>query len=110
MKTKQQILKMTKEELNDYKWSDNLNKDGNSDCFDCDSCYDCIDCFSCCECSHCSNCSDCDDCSKCFDCYKCSDCSYCYNCRNAEGLEYAICNVEVGKKEYEKKMKELNIK
>jgi hypothetical protein len=31
-------------------------------------------------------------------------------CRNAFGLQYAICNVVVGKENYEKKMKELGVK
>jgi hypothetical protein len=38
----------------------------------------------------------------------CSDCSDCYSCKNAKNLKYAICNVELTKEEYEKKIKELN--
>ena len=45
MKTKEEILKMSKEELENYKWNDDLNKkDKNiycSDCFNCSDCYLC---------------------------------------------------------------------
>jgi len=90
MKTKEEILKMTKEELVVYKWSKASDMDAaNSDGPNCSDCYHCSDCSGCADCSYCSNCSD------------------CYQCRNANGLKYAICNIEVGKEAYEKKMKEL---
>ncbi|MDO8885736.1 hypothetical protein [Candidatus Oleimmundimicrobium sp.] len=75
MKTKEEILKMSKKELRAYKWSEDLNR--GEDCTDCSRCSDCIDCHS------------------------------CYACRNASGLKYAICNVEVGKESFEKKIEEL---
>ena len=104
MKTKEEILKMSKEELNSYKWSEDL--DLKNDCTNC---------------TNCSNCSDCLYCSYCFDC---SNCSYCFNCSNclnlANGLycrnlkfekkdldKYWICNVEVTKKEFMEKKKEI---
>ena len=90
MKSKEEILKMTKEELSAYKQDKELDHD-NSECFDC------LDC------SHCSDCLDCSDCSNCL------DCSDCYNCRNAKGLKWAICNVQMTKEEYEAKMKELGV-
>ena len=75
MKTKEEILKMTGEELSNYKWSEDLEvKISNSNC---------------------SNCSD------------CSDCSNCSDCRNTRNLKYAICNVELGKEDYEKKIADL---
>ena len=96
--TKEKILKMSKSELAEYKWSKDLDiKKENYDCSDCSYCSYCSGCSYCFDCSHCS------DCSYCFDC---SDCSY---CRNLKGKRdgYWICNVEVTKEEYEKKMKEL---
>jgi hypothetical protein len=35
---------------------------------------------------------------------RCSDCLY---CRKVRGMRYAICNIEMSREEYEKKMKEL---
>jgi hypothetical protein len=50
-----------------------------------------------------------DGCSDCSDCSDCSGCSDCYMCRDAKDLEYAICNVVVGKEAFEAKIKELGI-
>ena len=97
MKSKEEILKMTKKKLYDYKWSNDLDKEKNIECSYCSDCSGCSDC------SYCSNCSGCSGCSD------CSNCSGCYNCRNAKNLKYAICNVEMTKEEYEKKMKELSL-
>jgi len=74
MKTKEEILKMNAEELINYKWNDDLDKEGNSDCYNC------------------------------YNCFKCFNCSY---CRNIEYKQYCICNVQLTKDEYEKKIKEL---
>ncbi|MGA2130662.1 MAG: hypothetical protein ABSG05_03575 [Candidatus Pacearchaeota archaeon] len=46
MKTKKEILKMTEKELQDYKWSSDLDikeekKETNSDCSDCFNCSNC---------------------------------------------------------------------
>ena len=104
MKTKEEILKMSKEELNQYRWHTDLNlanNDPRSDCIDCSDCRDCSHCI------HCIDCSDCSHCSDCIDCIDCSDCGSCHFCRNAEGLRYAICNVELTKEEYTAKIKEL---
>ena len=123
MKTPKEILAMSKDELLEYKWSDDLDKkvyhcSSCSDCSDCYRCSDCSDCYRCSDCSdcyrcsycyHCSDCSRCSHCSSCSNCFYCYSCSYCSGCRNAKNLKYAICNVEVGKEAYEKKMKELNI-
>ena len=76
MKTKTQILKMSKQELEQYKWSKYLDEKSS-------------------------------DCSNCFTCFNCTDCTDCYMCRNAKRLKYAICNVEMSKEDYEKKMAEL---
>lgn len=88
MKTKQEILKMTKGELLDYKWSPDLKRHVKN--------------------SGCINCRDCDDCDDCRDCGHCVGCRDCYACRNInKKSQYLICNVQVTKEEYEKKMKEL---
>ena len=79
MTTKIEILKMTKDELKDYKWSSEFDKPKESS-----------DCF------YCSN------------CFNCSDCSDCYMCRNLrEKSQYKICNVQLTKKEYEQKLHEM---
>ena len=44
------------------------------------------------------------DCYNCLNCFKCFKCSY---CRNIEDKKYCICNVQLTKDEYEKKIKEL---
>ena len=111
MKTPEEILKMTKEELNNYKWSDDLNLKGENKGFtNCLGCTGCSDCTGCLGCSGCSGCSSCSGCSGCSYCLGCSDCSGCYQCRNAKKLKYAICNVEVGKEAFDAKMKELGIR
>ena len=100
MKTKKEILKMSKDELHNYKWDDDLdlNKENSS-------------------CSNCSGCSNCSDCSNCFDCFNCSDCSNCFNCfdcfdcrnlKDGNKHQYKICNVQLTKEEYEKKLKKIS--
>ena len=71
MKTKEEILKMNKEELQNYKWNDNLDEELN------------------------------------FNCRNCLDCLKCSYCRNIEDKKYCICNVQLTKDEYEKKIKKL---
>ena len=90
MKTKKEILKMSKDELHNYKWNGDLdlNKE-NSSCFNCSNCFNCF------------NCSDCSDCSNCSDCFDCR------NLKDGKKHQYKICNVQLTKKEYEKKMKEI---
>ena len=48
MKAKEEILRMSKKEIMDYKWSEDLSEG-----------------------SDCSGCSGCSDCSRCSDCYGC---------------------------------------
>ena len=100
MKTKKEILKMNKEELDDYKWNDDLNIGK-------ESCSDCFNCFNCSDCSYCSNCFNCFNCFHCSDCYNCSDCYFCRNIKDGKKHQYKICNVQLTKEEYEKKIKEL---
>ena len=48
MKPKDEILNMSERELNDYKWSDDLDKkEENTDCSDCSYCSRCSDCSFC---------------------------------------------------------------
>ena len=96
MKTKEEILKMTAIELCNYRKELESPIQG-SDCNDCRNCRNCRNCV------YCNDCRDCTDCSFCNDCRDCRDC---YLCVNASELRYAICNVEVGKDAYEKKIKE----
>ena len=127
LKTKNELLKMNKKELNTYKWSEEIKESFNKNslcincshcidcsycsgcsyCTDCSGCSHCTDCPHCSHCSDCSHCTDCFGCSGCTDCFDCFDCSDCFNCRNVKGLKYAICNMEVGKEAYFNKMKEL---
>ena len=100
MKTKEEILKMSKEELQKYKWNDDLNQiDSNS------RCYECTDCS---RCSNCTDCSRCLYCTDCYDCYECSRCLYCRNLRSKTESFY-ICNIEVTEEEYNQKLKELGV-
>ena len=120
MKTKEEILKMSREEISDYKWDDDLDRKISYDysyCGDCIDCSDCSNCTNCANCSNCSNCINCSNCSNCINCYNCSDCHRVANglfCRNLnfekrDFNEYWICNVRVTKKEYEKEKKKLGI-
>jgi len=102
MKTKKEILRMNKEELNDYKWSDDLNpQEGNRNCLNCLSCSNCLNCSNCFSSSKLLDCSNCSNCSDCSDCYKCR------NLKDGKNHQYKICNVQLTKKEYKKKMEEL---
>ena len=87
MKTKEEILKMTKTEILKERWEVKVKE--NPSCSSCSYCWDC---------SYCSYCWDCSDCSDCFGCFK------------QKGLKYAIANVVFTKEEYEAKMKEINSK
>ncbi|MCK9601470.1 MAG: solute carrier organic anion transporter [Sphaerochaeta sp.] len=117
--TPEEVLKLSKEEIYERKWSKELDNKGEnsycsgcsrcSDCSVCSGCSRCSDCSVCSGCSRCSYCSGCSGCSDCSDCSGCSDCSDCYMCRNAKGLKWAIANVEVGEEDYRAKMKELGV-
>ncbi len=104
MKTKEEILKMNKEELQNYNWNDNLNNEVNINCIDCRDCIYCIDCLDCRDCAYSINSIDCRDCAYSINSIDCRDCIY---CRNIKNKKYCICNVQLTKEEYEKKIKEL---
>lgn len=74
--------------------------------FTLDSCYDCGYCFSSYNLLFSKNCRDCIDSAFLFDCRNCSSCFMCYNLR---GKSYCIENVQYTKKEYEEKMKAINL-
>lgn len=98
-KTKEEILLMTREELHNYKWSKDLDKEKINN--NCDHCYNCNYCN---DCDHCDNCNDCRNCDNCDDCRNCDDC---YDCRNCDDMKYAICNIELSEKEYKNKINKL---
>jgi len=104
MKTKAEILKMPKREIEEYAKSLKLKKRDNKSCSDCSECSNCSDCS---DCSNCSNCSNCFDCSDCYECSGCYDCSYCFGLNNGRFHQYKILNVQFTKEEYENKIKTL---
>lgn len=88
-RTKEEILKMTKPELENY--FTNIHKTENTYCWQCpDTCTGCYDC------EDCNNCKACDNCRN------------CYFCSNIQYKQYAICNIVYTKKEYEAKIEEIN--
>ena len=82
------------------------------DCTDCTFCYHSTLCYESLNCEKCYNVryssylDDCSDCTLCFDMRGCRNCALSINLRNKE---YHILNQPHTKKEYEKKMKELNM-
>lgn len=102
MKTAEEILAMSKQELVDYQATLKPLQENHY----CVRCVDCVDCVRCVDCEYCEGCEDCVGCVGCVDC---EGCVGCYMCKNAIGLKWAICNVEVGEEAYKKKMKELGI-
>jgi len=119
MKTKEDIMKMSLQELKKRR-NELLNQRINTNirCISCSGCTNCSECFGCTKCSHCSQCSRCLGCSDllncrgCTNCSGCTSCSECLNCFcsvNLENKKYMICNVQLTKKEYETKLKELSL-
>ena len=47
MKTKEDILKMTPREIDEYKWSDDSDIKSNNNCFNCFNCSNCSHCYNC---------------------------------------------------------------
>lgn len=86
-----------------------------------DSCSDCTDCFNCYKCTLCVECIDCSDCynvvysEKAHNCRDsaflsdCKNCQDCFGCYGLRGKKYHIYNKEYSRKEYEKKIKSLNL-
>lgn len=76
-------------------------------CFDLERSYDCLDCFKSYNLKHSFNSRDCMDSSFLYDCRNCQNCFMCWNLRNQK---YCILNQPYSKEEYEKKLKEYNLK
>lgn len=109
MKTKTELLKMSKDELLSYMENSDLNVkkidiEGNNNCFSCLNCFSCSNCYRCYGCSRCYGCY---LCYCCYGCYRCSDCFECFACQYLSDKKYMICNVQFTKEEYEQKMKEI---
>lgn len=117
--TKEQILKMSYDELKDYFKEhaiiNNVDKDENENkgtvgSFNCRHCFYCNDSVDCKDCMNCTGCRDCLNCTDCFECFNsenCLGCSECFLCKDARDLQFAILNVEIDFKEYREKIKEL---
>lgn len=85
---KEDVLAMTQAEAQEWL---SRQTEGGTDCTDCERCEEC------------ERCTDCKDCRNCVECEKCRECCYCDGLRN---VEYAICNIIVGKDAYDAKMEE----
>jgi len=101
MKTKEEILKMNKEELQNYNWNNDLDKEENINCFNCINSFDCVNCRDS------TNLFDCINCRDSIDSFDCLDCKNCAYCRNIKHKQYCICNVQLTEEEYKKKIKKL---
>jgi len=75
--------------------------------FDLERCYDCLNCFKSYNLKYSFNSRDCMDSSFLYDCRNCQNCFMCWNLRNQK---YCIKNQPYSKEEYEKKLKEYNLK
>lgn len=94
MKTKEEILQMTKAELEAYKISDEIKETFNSknysSCFNCSNCPNSSGCLSCSDCQNCSGCLHCSNCSNCLDCLHCSECSDSLHCSNCSNCSFCL--------------------
>jgi len=75
--------------------------------FDLERCYDCLNCFKSYNLKYSFNSRDCMDSFFLYDCRNCQNCFMCWNLRNQK---YCILNQPYSKEEYEKKLKEYNLK
>ncbi len=81
------------------------------DCIDCAFSENCELCYECTDCDTCYNSNFCQDCSNCSDIYFSYDlrrCKNCFGCVTIRDKQYCIFNEQYSKKEYEKKLKELD--
>ncbi|MCX6721778.1 MAG: hypothetical protein NTY04_01105, partial [Candidatus Staskawiczbacteria bacterium] len=76
-------------------------------CSDVERSYDCLYCFKSYNLKYSFNSRDCMDSSFLYDCRNCQNCFMCWNLRNQK---YCILNQPYSKEEYEKKIKEYNLK
>ena len=121
MKTKDEVLTMTKKQLiAEFAEIRHQTEDilciGGTYCTSCLRCTDCTDCIECTDCTGCTGCTDCDSCFRCTDCTSCIGCTYCtdcidsYLCCREKNLKWAICNVQVGEVAYRKRIREVERK
>ena len=103
MTTKEEILKMSKEELRKEYYKIPVKRED----VNCSYCFNCFNCSDCSYCSYCSYCFNCFNCSDCFNCFNCSDCDY---CTSQKGKKYMILDVQLTKEEYEKKLEKIKKK
>jgi len=83
------------------------------DCVDCYSVAQCERAYSCIDCFKCYNTSYCQESQQCVDSmflYNCRDCSNCLGCVNLRNKQYHIFNEPFTKEEYERKLKEFELK
>jgi len=72
----------------------------------CENCYYCINCLRCYKCSFCENSQGCLDS---YFLYDCRNCSNCFGCTNLRNKQYYFFNQPFTKKEYQMKVKEINL-
>jgi hypothetical protein len=75
--------------------------------FDLDRCYDCLNCFKSYNLNYSFNSRDCIDSYFLYDCRNCQNCFMSWDLRNQK---YCILNEQYSKEEYERKIKEYNLK
>ena len=71
-----------------------------------EQCYESINLDHCYNCNFCINCQNCLDSNFLFDCRNCTNCFACTNLRNKQ---YHFFNQPLSKKEYQKKIREINL-
>lgn len=82
------------------------NCSGLTFCVGCDWCIECIDCAYCHDCHYCQDCQNSANCKYCRDCYGCKDC---FGCVGIYQKQHCLFNEQLDKKEYEKRMAELDL-
>lgn len=84
-----------------------LNCNGITFCVECEWCTECVDCQKCYNCHYSQDCQNCSDCSFCKDCFGCRNC---FGCAGLYQKEYHMFNEKLTKKEFERRMSELNLR
>ena len=79
------------------------------DLLDSDSCENCYQLVGCCKCYGCRFCWECENCINSVFLYDCRHCQNCFGCFNLRHKSYCFFNEQLTKKEYEVKMKEINL-
>ncbi|MCA9364002.1 hypothetical protein KC727_02175 [Candidatus Kaiserbacteria bacterium] len=80
-----------------------------SDCYVSQHCEYCYESVNITKCSSCAWCVDCADCVKVFLSQDCRGCTNCLGCIGLRNKQYCWFNEEVGKEEYERRLKELGL-